>query len=121
MWTGTPKGSLQLLYEWGWIDVEKLSQYTVNGKVDVYGNIIPGTSLTELMLLQIDFANQESLLQTYAKLLGVEAGKTPIGHPEVVGEGVEFNWGAGKVYFRSQPIKLKRTKESFFVLVRSSL
>jgi hypothetical protein len=30
-WIGKPKGSLQLLYKQSWIDVEKLSQYTVNG------------------------------------------------------------------------------------------
>ena len=92
-WVGKSKGSLQLLYERGWIDVDKLKQYTVNGKVDIYGSIIPGTSLTAMMLEQTDFANEESLLEMYARMMGVESGKSPIAHPEVAGEGVEFDWG----------------------------
>jgi hypothetical protein len=120
-WVGKPKGSLQLLYERGWIDIDKINQYTVNGRVDEYGSIIPGTSLTEMMLLQNDFANEESLLELFARMMGVESGKSPIAHPEVAGEGVEFDWGAGKMYYRSQPIKDKRTKDLFVALVKRSL
>jgi hypothetical protein len=92
---GKPKGSLQLLYDQGWIDIHKLNQFTVNRKVDVYSSSIPGTSLTEMMLLQNDFANEESLLELDAQMMGVESGKSPISHLEVAGEGVEFDWGGG--------------------------
>jgi hypothetical protein len=118
---GKPKGSLQLLYEQGWIDIDKINQYTVNGRVDEYSSIIPGTSLTEMMLLQNDFANEESLLELFAWMMGVKSGKSPIAHPEVAGEGVEFDLGAGKMYYRSQPIASKQTKDLFVALVKRSL
>jgi hypothetical protein len=96
-WTKKPKGSLQLLYEQGWIDVNKLNQYTVNEKVNMYGSIIPGTSLTAVMLEQNgDFPNEESLLELYARMMGLDSGKSPIAQPEVAGEGVEFDWGLGR-------------------------
>jgi hypothetical protein len=31
-WIGKAKGSLQILYERGWIDEERLSEYTISGK-----------------------------------------------------------------------------------------
>jgi hypothetical protein len=34
---------------------------------------------------------------------------------------VEFDWGAGKMYYRSQPIKDKQTKDLFVALVKRSL
>jgi hypothetical protein len=61
------------------------------------------------------------LLEMYARMMGVESGKSPIAHPEVAGEGVEFDWGAGKMYYRSEPISLKRSKDTFVALVRKSL
>jgi hypothetical protein len=95
-WMGKPKGSLQLLYEQGWIDVNKLNQYIINGKVNMYGSIIPGICLTAMMLEQNDIANEESLLELYPCMMGVELGKSPIAHPEVAGEGVEIDWGLGR-------------------------
>jgi hypothetical protein len=71
---------LQLLYERGWIDINKLNQCKLNGKVDVYGNTISGTSLVEMMNAQTDFANEVLLLQSYAHSMDVESGKSPIDH-----------------------------------------
>ena len=64
---------------------------------------------------------QETLLQYYAKELGVESDRSPVCHPEIGGEGIEFDWGCAKVHYRSQPIKKKRSKDNFKALVKESL
>jgi hypothetical protein len=120
-WVGKQKGYFQILYERGWIDVTNISKYTMNGKKDIYGKLIPNTSLIEMMKLQVDFANEETLLESFARTLGVRAGKSPPGHPEVAGKGIEFVWGAGKVCFRFHPLQDKKTKSGFIALVHSCL
>jgi hypothetical protein len=120
-WVGKQKGCFQILYERGWIDVTNISKYTMNGKKDIYGKLIPNTSLIEMMKLQVDFANEETLLESFARTLGVRAGKSPPGHPEVAGEGIEFVWGAGKVCFRFHPLQDKKTKSGFIALVHYCL
>ena len=69
------------------------------------------------MSKQPDFLEQEILLQYYAKELGVESDRSPVCHPEITGEEIEFNWGCAKVYYRSQPIKKKRLKNHFKALM----
>jgi hypothetical protein len=54
-------------------------------------------------------------------LLGVRAGKSPPGHPEVAGEGIEFVWGAGKVCFYLHPLQDEKTKDGFIPLVHYCL
>ena len=73
------------------------------------------------MAKQPDFLEQETLLQYYAKELGVESDRSPVCHPEIGGEGIEFDWGCAKVHYRSQPIKKKRSKDNFKALVKESL
>jgi hypothetical protein len=36
-WIGKPKGSFQILYEHGWIDVTNMRRYTERGKVNEMG------------------------------------------------------------------------------------
>ena len=121
-WNGKPKGSLQVLYERGWIDPKKShTYYTKAGKKDVYGIIDESTSIDKLMEKQPDFLEQETLLQYYCKKLGVESDRSPKCHPEIAGEGIEFDWGCAKVHYRSQPIARKRTKDNFNSLVDESL
>jgi hypothetical protein len=63
------------------------------------------------------FANEETLLESFAHTLGVRAGKSPPGHPEVAGEGIEFVWGAGnKVCFRFHPLQDKKNKEWIYYI-----
>ena len=63
-WLGKPKGMLQILWEWGHIDPFKTKNgYTVKGKKNVYGNIIPEMSLCMLMSSLLDFTEEETLLQ----------------------------------------------------------
>jgi hypothetical protein len=53
--------------------------------------------------------------------LGVRVGRLPVAHPEIAGEGVEYDWGAGKIHYRSRPLKEKHTIEGFMELVKFSL
>jgi hypothetical protein len=48
-------------------------------------------------------------------------GRSPIAHPEIAGEGIEYDWGAGKIYYCGQPIKDKWTLEKFLKLVKYCL
>ena len=121
-WCDKAKGSLQILWERGWIDPSKSHKYyTKEGKKDLYGLVDESTSIDCLMAKQPDFLEQETLLQYYGKLLGVETDRSPKCHPEIAGEGIEFNWGCSKVYYRSQPIARKRCKDNFYELVDESL
>ena len=121
-WYGKPKGSLQILYERGWIDPKKShTYYTKAGKKDLYGFVDESTSIDKLMEKQPDFLEQETLLQYYCRQLGVESDRSPKCHPEIAGEGIEFDWGCAKVKYRAQPLSRKRTKDNFFALVDESL
>ena len=121
-WFNKPKGALQMIYERGWIDPEKPHlYYTLKGKTDIYGIIDESTSIKCLMKKQTDFLEQETLLQYYSKKLGVQSDRTPISHPEVAGEGIEFDWGASKLNYRSRPLCEKRSKEKFHKLVSHAL
>ena len=48
-WVGKPKGSLQILYERGWIDPDKLSGYTEKRKMSEMGVLRKDKSLKILM------------------------------------------------------------------------
>ena len=102
-WVGKPKGSLQLLYERGYIEeADGWNWYAVNGKKDIFGNIDKSTSLKMLMSIQPDFMEQETLLMFYGKQMGVTVDRTPKCHPELAGEGIEYAWGAAKLWYRWQ-------------------
>ena len=120
-WVGKPKGMMQILWERGFIDETKLTQYTVEGKKDAYGNMIDGTSIRGMMTSQPDFVDEETLLQYHGRLLGVVVDRTPKCHPELAGEGIEYAWGCAKGFYRRLPIKDKRGKEKFRESVRNSL
>ena len=89
----------------------------MEGKKVILGILDESTSIDRLMAKQPDFLEQETLLQYYAKELGVETDRSPVCHPEIAGEGIEFNWGCSKVYYRGQPIARKRTKDVFLLLM----
>ena len=48
------------------------------------------TSLKNLLENLIDFAEEESLLQTNARKIGVLIDRTPKCHAEITGEGVKY-------------------------------
>jgi hypothetical protein len=48
-WVGKPKGSLQILYKWGWVDPDEWRKYTDKGRLDEMGILMEQTSLNLLM------------------------------------------------------------------------
>ena len=123
-WCGKPKGSLQVLYERGWIDKSKLSLYTLNGsKVEsiAVGDVTGCSySISALMKLQTDFVNEITLLQFHTQKLGASIDRSPKCHPELAGEGIEYAWALAKLRYRRAPMSEKRNKSKFFSLVRVS-
>ena len=112
-WEGKPKGMLQILFERGFIDPLRFSEYTVDGKNDAFGNHVPDTSLKYLMEQLPDFQDEETLLQYHGRKLGVTVDRTSKCHPEMAGEGVEYNWACAKNVYRRLPLLEKKTKAKF--------
>ena len=87
-WVGKPKGSLQILYERGWIDPNDLSSYTEKGTMSDMGVLRKRTSLKLLMELQQDFHAELTLLQFHGVKLGAIIDRSPKCHPEIAGKGI---------------------------------
>jgi hypothetical protein len=81
-WWGKPKGMKQLLLERGNIDLMNLGQYTKDGKADLNGNVIPGTSLKKLLENCEDFKNETSIMEFISEKRGVTMMSTPKYHCE---------------------------------------
>ena len=121
-WQGHPKGMLQVLWERGFIDGSKSEKYyTLEGRKDQFGNVDPTTSVKMLMERQMDFVEEETLLQYHGQQLGVIIDRTPKCHPEMAGEGIEYNWGCAKGFYRRLPITGKKTKAKFRESVQKSI
>ena len=70
-WEGQPKGMLQVLWERGFIDSSKSEKYyTIEGRKDQFGNIDPSTSVKMMMERQMDFIEEETLLQYHGRAAG---------------------------------------------------
>jgi hypothetical protein len=54
---------LQMLFKHGRIDPTGMSEYTINGWNDAFGNLIAETSLRHLMEQLSDFQDEETLMQ----------------------------------------------------------
>ena len=103
-WVGKAKGSFQVLNERGWVDPNRIHLYTGEGKQrkdelslqegnnDEY-KIAEEFSINKLMTLQRDFLDEVTLLKYYAQQMGVCVDFTPKCHPEVAGEGIEYDLG----------------------------
>jgi hypothetical protein len=77
-----------VLWERGLIDPHNLNQYTMDGRKDQFGVLQPHTSLKHLLRSCRDFQEEESLLQTMGRKMGVLVDRTPKCHCELAGEGV---------------------------------
>ncbi len=62
-WQGKAKSLLQVLWERGFIDPNNLDRYTLNGRQDAEGVLMPEKSLKPLLASCEDFKEEESLLQ----------------------------------------------------------
>ena len=117
-WKLKPKGSLQILFERGWINPLYMSHYSAKGK----GSTDTASySIDLLMQKQEDFTSEMTLLQYHASLMGVTIERSPKCHPEIAGEGVEYGWALSKIEYRRSPIAEKRTKDGFLKLVRKCM
>ena len=121
-WVSKPKGAFQILFEQGWIDPSvDPRKYTWFGRNDEYGNRISNSSIRDMIRSQTDFLNQETLLQFYCKHIGVKTDRSPVAHPEIAGEGIEFDWGCSKLSYQAQPLSAKQNKTKFHELVNTVL
>jgi hypothetical protein len=73
------------------------------------------------MSLLTDFIEEETLLQYHGRLLGVKVVQTPKCHPEIAGEGIEYDWGCRKGFYRRLPLSAMKTKNKFRESVKISL
>ena len=118
-WCKKTKGSIQILFEQGWLNPACLKLYTADGKKEGasidFGLDPTGSrfSINRIMQLQSNFLNEVTLLQFHAEKLGVKIDRTPKCHPELAGEGIEYLWALAKFFYRRSPIGEKRTKEKF--------
>ncbi len=112
-WMHKPKGMLQILWERGIINDTNVAQYTIDGKKDAYGVLLPNTSLKFMLTNLQDFEEEESLLQSMGRLIGVIIDCTPKCYCEFAGEGIEYSWGCSKNEYQGKSIHLKRKKENF--------
>jgi hypothetical protein len=89
-WAGKGKGLLQVLWEGGWIDDTKTSQYK---KVVTDNDGFPVKEfLLEMMLDScIDFVSKKTQPEFVCESLGAEALYTMKYHAEYAGEGIEYS------------------------------
>ena len=127
-WVGKPKGMKQIAFERGFIDLENIKLYTKDGPKDEDGKTIDESfSLKKIISGLTDFVEEETLLQVMSKRIGTSRGmnvtvdRSPKGHPEVAGEGIEYTWANSKIYLRSVPLDNRRTKAQFLDAVRLSI
>jgi hypothetical protein len=113
-WEGKAKGMLQILFEQGFLDpskianrdLSKITECTVDGRNDAFGNLFPETSLRCHMAQLSDFQDEETLMQHHGKSLGVKVDQTPKCHPEK-------EWSTHGLEQRVLPLSGKRSKAKF--------
>ena len=120
-WVGKAKGTLQILWERGWIDMNNLPKYTNDGKVDAFGILDTTYSLQFLVSNLKDFLEEESMLQSMGNQMGIKIDRTPICHAELAGEGIEYSWGCSKNKYRTEPLSKKKVKETYRELVKKCI
>ena len=134
-WGGRPKGLLQVLWERGWVDERKISEYSLKGtknQMDDNGDILPQYRrfvLRTLMAECADFKEEKSAMEVLLEDLTtkslnnqkVELLVSPKYHCELAGEGVEYVWAVMKKYYQSKPLEEKNTKQKFEKVVREAV
>ena len=98
-WENKPNGLLRILWERGFIDELRLENYMLNGKHDAFGFVQKDFSLKLLKGNCLDFEEEETLLQSMGKEMGVLVDRTPKCHCELAGEGIEYSWSCAKKIF----------------------
>lgn len=99
-WVGILKGTFQILFKRGWLDPTNLDMYTKNRKQGMDGIQY---SIKKLMEKQEDFIQELTLLQYHTPLIDVYIERTLKFHPEIAGEGIEYDWALPKTAYRRIP------------------
>jgi hypothetical protein len=136
-WLAKPKGLFQVLWERGWIDESKLSQYVKDKRrewLDKDGNVkeehvetYKKYSLRYLLSECPDFKYEKSAMEKLCMDLSLQNNRkfdvlvSPKYHCELAGDGIECGWGYSKKTYRRYPLKEKRTKKQFEEKVKESL
>ena len=89
----------------------------MDGKPDERGQIDKKYCLKYLMGLLPDFVNEKTLLHFHGEKLGCIIYNSPKCTPEIAGEGIEYDWGVSKLYYKAQDIDRKRKRTKFEELV----
>ena len=103
-WVGRPRGLLQVLWERGWINQKRISEYTLKGRahqMDDNGKVLPEHQhfiLHTLMSKCANFKEEKSAMEVLledltTKLLNnqkVELLVSPKYHCKLAGKGVEY-------------------------------
>ena len=103
-WLGKPKGLLQVLWERGWVDENRVSEYSLKGtknQIDEEGNILPEhrrSILRSLMMECADFKAEKSAMEVLLDGLSAKSSNnqsikllvSPKYHCELAGEGIEY-------------------------------
>ena len=130
---GKAKGALQVAYERGFVDSSDVSAYNVKKltrrerqEMDYQGiDLLAQDPKNLLHLLDSceDFINTHSQIKQTVLDLGGDVVSTPICHPELAGEGIEYCWGRAKYIYRRERSKIEGTidREKFNELVTMSL
>ena len=119
-WVGQPKGMLQILWERGWIDEDRVSEYQLLSK-DEDGEIDEELSLRFLLGSCRDFVEEKSRLEYIASLYDMKIWMTPKYHAEIAGCGIEYSWGALKSCYRSLPADDKKGTDGFDNCIKKAM
>jgi hypothetical protein len=90
-------------------DLSKLRRWTVDGRNDAFGNLLP---LKCHMAQLSDFQDEETPTQHHGKSLGVKVEQTPKRCPKVAGERVQHSWARAKGFHRHLPLSEKCRKQN---------
>ena len=127
-WVNKPKGMKQVAFERGLLDVKNVTLYSKDGPKDDNNHVIDESfSLKCILSSCTDFVKEKTLLrhmgETAGKNLGINVtiDRSPKGHPEVAGEGIEYTWANAKFFLRTVPLEKRRSVEQFKQQVRLAL
>ena len=116
-WRGKPKGTLQLLYERGWVNPtlktvhgqwagswgtkNKQAYKPTKAEIAAKQKKNDGPRIAELVLnAHRDFLAERSIITQLFMEKGHLVVASPRYHPDVAGMGIEYGWGKAKLEFR---------------------
>jgi hypothetical protein len=115
-WLGRPKGLHQALLERGLIDINRIKEYSKEGKKTPTGASDLSTSLIHLISGCSDFKKEENALRALGRECGILVDRMPKLHAELAGEGIEYMWAFMKGKYQRAPLEQKRTRDKFKAL-----